>query len=70
MNKPFPNTSDELLAELERMVPELIVKPGDSPETVQYNAGRRSLVRELRNWRDAAVPVALRQRRGGGRVPG
>lgn len=66
--RPFPNTAEELLQELERIAPELTVNPGDTTDHVMYNAGRRSLVKELRAWQAAAVAPALREKRGQGRV--
>lgn len=66
--KPFPLTAQELLEALDEIIPEPSPRPGDSPDNTMFNAGRRSVVLELRQWREGAIAPALREKRGLGRV--
>jgi len=64
----FPATSGELLRLLDDLIPEVISKPGDSPETIFYATGRRSVVHLLKQWRDGALQPAVKvEPRGKGR---
>lgn len=49
----LPNTSVELIDDLDRMFPEQVPQAGDSMETIQRYAGKRELVLLLKHWRDA-----------------
>lgn len=66
--RAFPLTVPELLDALEELHPEPTPRPGDASDKLMFDAGRRSVVRELYEWRDRAIAPALRQKRGLGRV--
>lgn len=56
--KAFPASAGELVRLLDDLIPEVISKPGDSPETIFYATGRRSVVHLLKQWRDGALQAA------------
>lgn len=66
--RPFPASAEELLAELEKIIPEPAPYPGDARDHTMYHAGRRSVIHEIREWRRNAVAGPLKEKRGGGRV--
>lgn len=64
----FPATVPDLLEALQRRYPEPSPRPGDSHDKIIFDAGARSVVRDLLAWREGAVPQPLRELRGQGRV--
>lgn len=64
----LPATVEELLQFLNTRIPEPTPRPGDSHDSIIYDAGRRSVVLELFALREGAIPEPLRQKRGLGRV--
>lgn len=67
----FPNTVDELIAELDRQYPEVIARPGDSPDEIMHRALQRAVVTDLRDRRARALrPLQeeVHRKRGKGRV--
>lgn len=64
----LPNTVEELIQLLDELIPEPAPRPGDAPDQIMFNAGRRSVVRQLHELRRTAVPRVLREKRGQGRV--
>lgn len=66
--KPFPLTVTELMQALEERYPEPSPRPGDGPDDIYYKAGQRSVVTQLRAWRDGAGANPIRTKRGAGRV--
>jgi hypothetical protein len=60
----FPNSVDELIAELDRKFPEFIPDADDSERKIFHAAGQRSVVNFLKQWRASAshTPPAPRQR--------
>lgn len=66
--KPFPASAGELVRALDELFPEVISKPGDSPETIFFATGQRSVVHTLKQWRDGALrPAVKAEARGKGR---
>lgn len=67
----FPHTVTELIDELDKLYPEVVSRPGDSPEKIFYAAGQRSVVLHLKQLRESAGkdPAAPRPR-GSGRPVG
>ena len=66
----LPVTVEELLLFLEELVPEPAIRPTDSPAQIMFEAGRRSVVLQLRELREGSVAEPIRQLRGlGRRVP-
>lgn len=65
----FPNTTEELIRALdENYFPENIPTPGDAPDKVFWEAGQRSVVQFLKQWRDrAGDPPPTPRQRGKGR---
>lgn len=63
----LPATVEELLLFLEELVPEPAPRPTDSQAQVMFEAGRRSVVLQLRELREGSVAEPLRQLRGQGR---
>jgi hypothetical protein len=64
----FPATAGELVRALDDLIPEVISKPGDTPETIFFATGRRSVVHFLKQWRDGALsPAPTARQRGEGR---
>ncbi len=66
--KPFPHTAKELLEALEELQPEPSPLPNDTLASIMFKAGRRSIVRELRQWSERSISPVLREKRGLGRV--
>lgn len=64
----FPNTVEELLQLLDDLIPEPSPKPSDTHEQMLWDAGRRSVVLQLRELRKGAVAKPLQEKRGIGRV--
>lgn len=64
MQKRFPNTPDELIAELDRIFPELAITAETTMDEIKYKAGQRSVIQFAKTWRAAASrdPVAPRKR--------
>lgn len=50
MARLFPRTPDEFIAELERRAPEPRNGPDRSHDQIMYDAGRRALVLEMRDF--------------------
>lgn len=46
----FPATPDQFIAELERRAPERVAQPAMSRDQTMYDAGRRSLAVEMRDF--------------------
>lgn len=70
--KRFPNTVDDLIAELDRQYPEVIARPGESPEEIMHRALQRGVVTKLKEWRQRALRQPAderepREKRGQGR---
>lgn len=64
----FPNTVDDLIAQLDSTFPEVSLKPGMSTDEIMYDSGQRSVVTYLKNWRlNANKPAPLPRQRGRGR---
>jgi hypothetical protein len=64
----FPNTVEELIAQLDERYPEVVPEPGDSNDEIMFAAGRRSLVNSLKQWRaGAGSPPPEPRKRGQGR---
>lgn len=64
----IPTTSGELIRQLETLFPEVIAKPGDSPDKLFHASGQRSVVHFLKQWRDGALESTATPRpRGAGR---
>lgn len=67
----FPNTVDDLIAELDRRFPETVPEPGNDHSEIMFAAGRRSVVTFLKRWREnAGKPPAPPKERGRGRPAG
>ena len=64
----LPNTAEELIDLLDQTIPEPSPKPQQNDRQILYDAGRRSVVLMLQEWRRGEVPKALRNRRGEGRL--
>lgn len=64
----LPATVEELLKFLEELIPEPAPRPTDSREQLMFDAGRRSVVLQLRELRESAVAAPLQRHRGQGRV--
>ncbi len=65
--KAFPNTVDDLLAELDRIFPEPVIAADTSMDEIKYDAGQRSVVLFLKKWRANPQQEAAPPRRGAGR---
>lgn len=64
----FPNTVDDLIRALDGLFAEVTPQPGDDPDKIFYDAGRRSVVRYLKQWRaSASTPPPTSRQRGQGR---
>ncbi|MFN3573636.1 MAG: hypothetical protein ACK4TR_08925 [Phenylobacterium sp.] len=50
MARLFPRTPDEFIAELERRAPEPRFGPDQTERQVMFDAGRRAVVREMRDF--------------------
>lgn len=48
----FPQTPEGIVAELERRAPEVRVHPGMTEAQIMFDAGRRALALEMRDFRD------------------
>lgn len=64
----LPNTGEELILLLDQMIPEPTPRPGDPADKMMWEAGRRSVVLMLKEWRSGSVPKPLREKRGEGRI--
>lgn len=64
----LPHTVEELLQLLDELIPEPTPRPTDTREQIMFDAGRRSVVLQLYEMREGAVPKPLREKRGQGRV--
>jgi hypothetical protein len=64
----FPATVGDLIAELDKLYPEYVPTPGDSPEKIFHAAGQRAVVVHLKKWRESASrPAPAPRPRGQGR---
>lgn len=63
----LPDTVEELLRLLDEIIPEPSPRPSDSREKIMFDAGRRSVVLQLKELRANKVPRVLRENRGEGR---
>lgn len=68
MTMTLPATVEELLLFLEELIPEPSPRPSDSQAQTMFDAGRRSVVLQLRELREGSVAKPLRELRGRGRV--
>lgn len=59
----FPTSANELVDELDKLVPEYVPEAGDDMITIQRRAGKRELVNFLKHWRDQRVRSAARKAR-------
>ena len=60
----LPLTADELIDELDKLVPECVPQAGDSMEAIQRYAGKRELVLYLKHLRDRReAPIIKKGRR-------
>lgn len=57
----FPDSAVALVDELDRLYPERVPELGDTPESIQRQAGKRELVLFLKYWRDAAKRDVVRK---------
>ena len=64
----LPATTEELLLLLDELIPEPAPRPHDNMAQVMFEAGRRSVVLQLRELRANKVPLPLREKRGEGRI--
>lgn len=65
----FPSTASELLRLIEETFPEVTPRPGDSPDSIFFKAGQRSVYHILKRKRDeAAKPPTPPRPRGTGRA--
>lgn len=51
----FPHLARELVAELDRLVPERVPEPGDDMVTIQRHAAKRELVLFLKRWMEQSA---------------
>lgn len=65
--KAFPNTPDDLIRELDRMFPEPAIGPDASMDKIKYDAGQRSVVLFLKQWRAHPQQAPEVPSRGAGR---
>lgn len=63
----LPATVTELLKFLDELIPEPAIRPTDNPARIMFEAGRRSVVLQLRELREGSVAEPIRQLRGQGR---
>lgn len=50
----FPGTVGDLIAALDKLFPEHLPVPGESPDKTFYEAGQRSVILHLKQWRESA----------------
>ena len=65
--KAFPNTPDDLIKDLDVMFPEPAIGPQDSMADIQYEAGQRSVIQFIKQWRAHPAQSPTPPRRGQGR---
>jgi hypothetical protein len=65
--KPFPNTVDDMIRELNVLFPESIPGPDDTVASMMHNAGQRSVIQFLNQWRAHPEQRPEPPRRGAGR---
>ena len=65
--KPFPNTVDDMIRELNGLFPETIATPDDTIAHIQFHAGQRSVIQFLNQWRAHPEQRPASPRRGAGR---
>lgn len=66
--KKLPNTAEELIDLLDKLIPEPAPRPHTPDREILYQAGRRSVVLMLKEMRRGDVPTPLRELRGEGRI--
>lgn len=59
----FPHTADQLLDLMDEMVPEVVPEAGDDLITIQRQAAKRQLIKDLKFLRDQHLRVAARTER-------
>lgn len=64
----LPNTAEELIQLLDRAIPEPTPRPGEPTDKLMWEAGRRSVVLMLKEWKAGSIPKPLREKRGEGRI--
>ena len=64
----LPDTVEELMRLLDDLIPEPTPRHTDTREKIMWDAGRRSVVLQLKELRANKVPKVLREKRGEGRV--
>lgn len=64
----FPNTTHDLVEQLDKMFPEPAIGPNDTMDKIKFEAGQRSVIVALKRWRDSAnADPAEPRERGSGR---
>lgn len=64
----FPNTTTELLDQLDKTFPEVVSTPASSHDDIMFDSGQRSVVLFLKQWRERADdPPPIPRQRGRGR---
>jgi len=63
----FPNSVDDLIAELDRRFPEPAIGPNTTMDQIKFDAGQRSVVQFLKTWRAQPLKEPTAPRRGSGR---
>lgn len=64
----LPLTANELIEFLDELIPEPAPRPEQSHQALLYDAGRRSVVLQLKAMQEGSVAAPLKQKRGAGRV--
>lgn len=64
----FPNSVDDLIEDLDKRFPEPAIGPNDTMDKIKYDAGQRSVVAFLKQWRSQSISGEAPARvRGAGR---